>query len=193
MSWIPTPEMRDSMNRARERACELRGTGASLNVIAFALTTEEYPTMRGGPWNISSVKRLIENLPLPEASVGYGARHRRVHAARGSAKKQACIECGKRAEVWAQIHGTDGMDVMDYQPMCQACHLTYDGIKGSKRSAETRAKMSAYHSNRTPEHRARMIEAHRGAKRSGQALENIRLGQQRRREREQAEREAGEA
>lgn len=31
-----------------------------------------------------------------------------------------------------------------------------------------------------------MIEAHRGAKRAGQALENIRAGQRRRREREQA-------
>lgn len=179
------------MNRARERATELRDAGASFNAIAFTLTIEGYPTMRGGPWNISSVQRLIRNPPLPEASVSYGARHRRVETARGKARGYPCARCGKQAQVWATLHDTDGLSPEGYEPMCQACNLAYDGVTGSPRSAETRAKMSAYASNRTAEHQANLNQARTGAKRTGQALENIRLGQQRRRERERAERDRG--
>jgi hypothetical protein len=184
VTWTPTPEQRDALNRARQRARELRDGGANLNLIAFTLTTEGHPTVRGGPWSTTSARRLIENPPLPEASVSYGARHARVRVARGKAKEHQCVECGRPAQVWAQIHDTDGLDPMDYKPMCQKCHLTYDGIPGSTRSAETRAKMSAYARNRTPEHRAKMIEAHTGVKRTGRALENIRRGQEERRRRE---------
>lgn len=184
MSWSPTQAERDARNRARERAIELRSGGATWQMIAITLTNEGYPTMRGGPWHGGGVRRMVESPPLPAGSTGYGARHHRVRAKRGSARDYQCVECGKQAQVWAQLHDTDGMDPMDYQPMCQKCHLAYDGILGAPRSAETRSKMSAYARNRTPEHRAKMIEAHLGVKRTGQALENIRRAQQERRERE---------
>jgi hypothetical protein len=80
---------------------------------------------------------------------------------------------------------------------------------GRKHTAESRAKMSAQRkaaaAARGPmpaEQRAKLSAASKGntnaagkgtGKRSGQALENIRAGQQRRREREQAEREARKA
>jgi hypothetical protein len=87
---------------------------------------------------------------------------------------------------------------------------------GRKHTPESRAKMSAQRkaaaAARGPmpdEQRAKLSAALNGnanaagshrpgaggvrGKRTGQALENIRLGQQRRREREQAEREAGDA
>lgn len=186
MMW--TPEKREARKRARGLALEMRAGGATLQAIADALASGGHQTMRGGPWYLQAVVRLLA-ADLPEPSPKYDARHCRVRAARGDASEQRCIECGKQAFAWATIDGTDGMSPEDYQPMCQPCHMAYDGFMAPKR-AETRAKMSAYASNRTPEHQENLNKARTGAKRSGQALENMRRGQQRRREREQEARSA---
>jgi hypothetical protein len=56
----------------------------------------------------------------------YSARHKRVVQARGLAKDQECLNCGARARDWAQVHGTDGLDAKDYNPLCRKCHIKYD-------------------------------------------------------------------
>lgn len=59
-------------------------------------------------------------------SPGKVARHDRVRYERGRADKYSCIGCGEAARDWAQIHGSDPIDVFAYQPMCRRCHLEYD-------------------------------------------------------------------
>lgn len=57
----------------------------------------------------------------------YTARHKRVRRERGPANQQKCKFCGEQARDWAQVHGTDGLDIQnDYNPLCRACHIEYD-------------------------------------------------------------------
>ena len=55
-------------------------------------------------------------------------RHQRLRRARGKASDAGpCIDCGKEAYDWSQVHGTDGLDIYnDYVPRCRSCHLAYD-------------------------------------------------------------------
>jgi hypothetical protein len=77
--------------------------------------------------------------------------HRRVRTRRGKASGHPCVkhaEIGvtKPARDWAQIHGTDGLDLWaDYVPLCKSCHVRYDF------TPETRVALSRA---MTPEHRA---------------------------------------
>jgi len=57
---------------------------------------------------------------------GLIARHDRVRYDRGWADEYECQNCDRQALDWAQIHGTDGMDVMHYVPLCRYCHVLYD-------------------------------------------------------------------
>ena len=76
--------------------------------------------------------------------------HRRVRETRGNAAEHACARCGKRAREWAQIHGTDGLDIqLDYAPLCVSCHRQYDD------SPERRQALSQ---SWTPERRAALSE-----------------------------------
>lgn len=69
--------------------------------------------------------RAEHNLAAP----GYFGLHNRVRKARGPASNYACVDCEKRAQHWATLHGTDGTDVMaHYQPMCVPCHFAYDQV-----------------------------------------------------------------
>jgi hypothetical protein len=79
----------------------------------------------------------------------YWGRHWQVHRWRGRARSHNCASCAedgimKRAQDWAQIHGTDGEDPwIDYLTLCRACHIRYD--KSGHRqphSDRARAKMS---------------------------------------------------
>ena len=101
------------------------------------------------------------------ADPGYSARHLRVYAARGPAADYLCEGlCGGQAYDWATIHDRDGMDVMDYIPMCHRCHFQYD-LGGVPQTAEHRAKISAAcvgntkwaGKKHTPETRAKMSTA----------------------------------
>ncbi len=59
--------------------------------------------------------------------VGYHALHDRVERARGKARNQMCIDCGKQAEHWSNVDGKYGTDVYkDFQPRCVPCHRNYD-------------------------------------------------------------------
>lgn len=63
-------------------------------------------------------------------SPGYFAKHNRVKKARGRASQFLCAGCcGGRAEDWATVHGTEGLDVWhDYVALCTRCYLQYDGF-----------------------------------------------------------------
>jgi hypothetical protein len=65
--------------------------------------------------------------PIERAEPTYRTRHARVAAARGRARTHLCEGCcGRAAEQWAQIHGTDGKNPADYVPLCCKCHTQYD-------------------------------------------------------------------
>jgi hypothetical protein len=72
----------------------------------------------------------------------YLARHSRVRASRGRAAEYPCTDCGTtdapRME-WAQIKGTDGMDPMDYRPLCHNCHEDYDAKLAREQVDEVKA------------------------------------------------------
>jgi hypothetical protein len=57
--------------------------------------------------------------------VGYHGRHSRVDAARGKASEYTCV-CGSPAYDWAHTHGTDPLDVYNYEPRCREHHSRYD-------------------------------------------------------------------
>lgn len=68
----------------------------------------------------------------------YNTRHRRVKIARGSARSHPCAnECGQPAAEWAQIHGTDGLEVEHYRPLCHKCHVNYDMTDERREQART--------------------------------------------------------
>lgn len=75
---------------------------------------------------------------MAKKDAAYNRRHYRVRAARGRAAEHACVGCAGPAREWAQLHGTDGENPQDYQPMCCKCHQRYDG----RWSAEERAKVA---------------------------------------------------
>ena len=64
-----------------------------------------------------------------QTEVGYSGRHQQVYRARGKAGGHPCIDgCGRPAEDWSQVHGTDGLDLDEHwQPRCRRCHRAYDG------------------------------------------------------------------
>ena len=88
---------------------------------------------------------------------GYAGAHHRVYRARGRAKDQICVSCGKPARHWAWIHDTDPGDPQNYQPMCASCHHAYDEIAAqgmATKGAEGRsATVALAASRRTPEER----------------------------------------
>lgn len=161
MIWDPGREQRETGERLYRRAVEMRAGGASFRAIAGALTAEGYRTVRGRPWYLAAVKQLLAYGPA-ELSLENGPRHDRVRRARGDVKGYPCVECDGPAVHWATIHGTDGMKPEDYQPMCQRCHQVYDGVTGNPQTAEHRAKLSEYASNRTPEHLANLSGSLKG-------------------------------
>jgi hypothetical protein len=79
-----------------------------------------------------------EGVPRTDSPT-YFTKHGRVKKARGSASQFLC-RCGRQAEDWATVHGTEGLDVWrDYQPMCTRCHMHYDGIAGHPKLTEADA------------------------------------------------------
>ena len=73
----------------------------------------------------------------------YGARHQRLHQIRGEADhcalRPGLSSCTSENYYWAQIHGTDGLDVRKYVSLCGQCHNAYDhagipkpSIRGNK-------------------------------------------------------------
>jgi hypothetical protein len=61
---------------------------------------------------------------------GVIAQHDRVRLARGWADEFYCYGCGGDARDWANVHGTDRLDIKQYVPLCRRCHIIYDGIRG---------------------------------------------------------------
>jgi DNA invertase Pin-like site-specific DNA recombinase len=53
-------ELDPDEQRILQRARELRAAGASLRIIAASLTSEGYPTRRGGHWQPTQVARLLK-------------------------------------------------------------------------------------------------------------------------------------
>lgn len=65
----------------------------------------------------------------PNAEITKRSMHRRVSKERGRAAAHDCSapDCSALAKDWAQIHGSDGLNVHDdYMPMCRSCHIRYD-------------------------------------------------------------------
>lgn len=84
----------------------------------------------------------------------YSTLHNRLRRQRGPAKNQVCVTCGNQAQEWAQIQGTDGESLDDYQAMCCSCHQKYD----NHWNEETKAKVAKAVSDRwkDPEYSARV-------------------------------------
>lgn len=80
--------------------------------------------------------------------ITYYTAHDRVKVARGSASRQACVDCGGKAEDWSLRRDASKMrfghagpytlafspDPEDYAPRCKPCHAVYDrdGREGSE-------------------------------------------------------------
>ena len=47
----------------------------------------------------------------------------------GPAKNHDCVDCGKQAFDWSQIHDTDKDDPNSYEARCRSCHAFYDPPK----------------------------------------------------------------
>jgi len=77
---------------------------------------------------------------LLKPDAGYGRLHGRVYKARGRAREQACVDCGKQARHWSQKHGTTGQDPDDYEPRCVTCHY---GVAGYDDEARARGEAHA--------------------------------------------------
>jgi len=59
-------------------------------------------------------------------SATYTAKHAWVIRKMGSAKKRACVDCGKQAKNWSNVDHTYKRKLGDYQPRCVRCHRKND-------------------------------------------------------------------
>lgn len=91
----------------------------------------------------------------------YHVNHQMVRKERGPAWQQTCEDCGASADQWAQIHGSAGDSPDHYKPLCRRCHAIYDDFaarlpdnRGSKRTPESRKRISEALLNRSPEAKA---------------------------------------
>lgn len=75
---------------------------------------------------------------MSKQSPEYMLQHRKVHALRGKASDQLCIDCDEPAQEWAYRHDTDPDDVANYWSMCCSCHQKYD----DHWNEDTKAKVS---------------------------------------------------
>jgi hypothetical protein len=66
----------------------------------------------------------------------YWDTHMPVRRTYGPASQWQCVDCGKMAREWSQIHDTDPYNVENYEPRCVSCHRKYDYTD------ETRKKIS---------------------------------------------------
>jgi Pretoxin HINT domain len=98
--------------------------------------TPEHPVYVSGVWLRAEQLRLgdeiLELNDFPHARHTspdhYSYAHRKLRNSRGPASAHPCIDCGKQACDWSQIHGTDGLDLeKHYVPRCRVCHQIYDG------------------------------------------------------------------
>lgn len=85
----------------------------------------------------------------------YHVNHAMVRKERGPAWNHGCEHCGGQGQTWAMKHGTTGESPDDYMPLCWVCHAKYDNFvtrlpdnRGSKRTAEQRARMSRIQTER---------------------------------------------
>src|ERR1035441_4479483 len=69
---------------------------------------------------------VTRHTPVGSDQVAYRSRHWRVSQLRGKAEEHTCVCCGSAAQQWAQVHDSDGLDEMDYMPLCVSCHREYD-------------------------------------------------------------------
>jgi NAD-dependent SIR2 family protein deacetylase len=85
----------------------------------------------------------LERVGLIVYSDSKNAIHKRLRGRRGAAIKHECVDCGKQAEQWSYIHGTDQQDLDNsYEPRCTKCHCKYDQwgyVKGHTRNKGTDA------------------------------------------------------
>jgi hypothetical protein len=100
-------------------------------------------------------------MPLTVSHPDYVRIHHQLNRKRGPARNHQCVRCPAQAQHWACVHTEDGYDIWaDYVPMCQACHIAYDG--NAKRMQEATRGVP-----KSPEHREKIAAAHRG--KAGQA------------------------
>ena len=59
----------------------------------------------------------------------YFINHGMVRENCGNAKLYDCVDCGKKAYEWSQIHDADGSKDEHFQPRCRSCHQYYDPPK----------------------------------------------------------------
>jgi hypothetical protein len=105
----------------------------------------EYGDPNAGP---PRRKRRADSKKIGKRSTYY-VNHAMVRKERGPAWSHQCEHCGERAQTWAMKHETSGESPDDYMALCWVCHAKYDNFAshlpdntGSKRSAESRERMS---------------------------------------------------
>ncbi len=83
---------------------------------------------------------------MPTDDYEYKKAHAAVHRARGKARDQDCVDCGKQALDWSHKHDSEPTDPQNYEPRCRSCHKKYDGapesMAGNKRAAKPRSEHS---------------------------------------------------
>jgi hypothetical protein len=113
-------------------------TGCQVNVLQALWRCTRLPNAVAG---FGSPVGLVI-FATAEERKAYRIRHEMVRKVRGRAKSYLCAGCcGKRAEEWATVHGTDGLKPGDYVSLCHGCHFEYDWPNGRPQTRETRRKL----------------------------------------------------
>lgn len=63
---------------------------------------------------------------MTRKGIEYDRRHRRLVRSVGRADQHSCVDCGRKAIDWSQVHGTNGEQDDHYEPRCRSCHRKYD-------------------------------------------------------------------
>lgn len=92
--------------------------------------------------------------PVQRTDINYAAAHLRIIAARGSASRQKCVDCGGDAREWSYTHEDPNelcddigrpfsLDINQYVPRCRKCHRRLDATQSpqcSVNGCETKMK-----------------------------------------------------
>jgi hypothetical protein len=98
-----------------------------------------------------------QQLGIETNDADYQRLHKIVRRERGDAREYPCSNvCGRQAEDWSWIHGTDPANLKSYRPLCRYCHREYDRpqwLQQERLRERERIEATNAHKGWTPERR----------------------------------------
>lgn len=144
--WLRTGDVGSVEIWDRSRAvCSIAGCDLRVNGHSYCSKHYQRWKANGDPLKARPKDGPESFFWAPRERLLYDTAHNHVHALRGKATEQDCVDCGGQAHDWAYDHNDpdqiseDGKmpysaDVDHYIPLCRKCHQRFDRQQREKES-----------------------------------------------------------